>query len=379
MCAGHVFAARALARYSAAHEVWVSDLFYGPYGYSTVRFLAPKGGGRRWTGMENLPFAGMARRPVVVALGPGAATDLAAFARAYPHARFTALVATGDDRSPIAYAVFVPWGDVKGAHGAAVVGRGRAARFITTLQVPSYGRYRLAWEAPVAASAAIRVDRRPAGPGTPLRLAAGLHRVEVRPGSHGRLVWARPGGRWSPVPPSRLFDPRRVPVRGLLGRYRGTRAVAQPLDDARVDPQISFDELAGPAAWPLVVDWSGSLYAPVSGRYLFETDQVGSARLALDGRAVSVSQQPDQPAWGSARLVRGWHDLRLRHRARNGLLTIRLKWSPPGLPFTVVPSAFLRPPGAAGPPALSPPITLADGALVPPDRLRRTSDLTRAP
>jgi 4-amino-4-deoxy-L-arabinose transferase-like glycosyltransferase len=374
MLAGNAFAGRVLARYSASRDVWLSDLFYGPYGYSTVAFLAPKGGGLRWTGMERFPLIGP--RPAIVALDPGAATDLAAFALAYPRARFSALVPTGRDREPLAYAVFVPSADLRAAHGLAAVGHGRSRALVTTLKLDAGGRYRFAWNTG-GRRTSVRVDGHRTSAGSALFLAAGLHRVEVSPPSRGRLVWARAGRPWSTVPPARLFDPQRVPVRGLLGRYRIGAGFAGPVARSRIDRDIAFDDIVDRVPEPHTVEWVGDVYAPVTGRYSFAVAAVGWARLLLDGRTVVVAH--DLSGENSIRLGRGWHDLHLRYLARNGLVTIRLLWAPPGPSPTTVPSAFLRPPGTAGAPAFLPGIGLADGSRVPPGRLAVTSDLTRAP
>lgn len=375
MYAGHVFAGRALDRYAPSREVWVADLFYGPYAYSTLAYLAPRDRGRRWSGMERFPFTGESRRDVVLALDPGAATDLAAFVRAYPHARFRALVPAGPDREPLAYALFVPKRDLRASHGAALVPERGGLHLVTSLKVQGYGRYRLTWQTHRGKSAAVHVDGRRAGPQKPLWLAAGLHRVVV-PATSGHLVWARSGLRPSPVPLALLFDPRRVPVRGLLGVYRTETGFAPPAK--RVDPEITFDDRLDYVDSIHTVEWRGRVYAPEPGRYLFETLQAGAVRLDLDGKTVFATGVPI-PAGGWIHLGAGWHDLRLRYRASTGLVTIRLMWAPPGLPATVIPSAFLRPPGAAGPPSALPPMSAADGTRVPPARLDRTSDLTRAP
>jgi 4-amino-4-deoxy-L-arabinose transferase-like glycosyltransferase len=376
MYAGHVFAGRALERYAATREVWVSDLFYGPYGYSTIAYLAPHGRGRRWTGMERFPFTGGSGRDVVLALDPGAATDLATFAHAYPHARFRALVSTGSDREPVAYTVFVPQRDLRASHEVALVGGRGRNRLVTSLELPRYGRYRLTWQARRGPAPAVYVDGRRAGPQKALPLAAGLHRVVVAPASSGHLTWARPGHPPSPVPTELLFDPRRVPVRGLLGVYRTALGFSPPAE--RVDRDITFDDRVDYLDLPHTVEWRGRVFAPVSGRYRFETLEAGAARLDLDGKRVFATR-PSQPGGAWIHLHSGWHDIRLRYAASTGLVTIRLMWAPPGLPVTVIPSAFLSPPGAAGPPSASPTISAADGTRLPPGRLERTSDLTRAP
>jgi hypothetical protein len=377
MYAGHVFAGRAVERYAATREVWVSDLFYGPYGYSTIAYLAPHRGGRRWIGMEQFPFTGESRRDVVLALDPGAATDLAAFERAYPHARFRALVPTGADREPLAYAVFVPLRDLRASHGVALVrDRGRD-RLVTSLKVPRYGRYRLMWQGRRGATPAVYVDARRARTQRALPLAAGLHRVVVAPASSGHLAWARPGLPPSRVPRELLFDPRRVAVRGLFGVYRTALGFSPPA--TRVDRDIAFDDRLDNVDLPHTVEWRGRLFAPVSGRYRFETLQVGADRLDLDRKMVFATRTPTQPAGGWVHLRAGWHDVRLRYRASSGLVTISLMWAPPGSPVSVIPSAFLSPPGAAGPPSTAPTTSDADGSRLPTGRLERTSDLTRAP
>jgi hypothetical protein len=374
MLAGNAFAGRVLARYSASRDVRLSDLYYGPYQDSTIAFLAPKDGGRRWTGMEQFPPAGP--RPAVLALDPGAATDLGAFARAYPRARFRALVSTGSDREPIAYAVFVPSADLRAAHGLAAVEHGRSRALVTTVKLFTGGRYRFAWITGRRRTS-VRVDGHLTGTRSALALAGGLHRIEMSPPSRGRLVWARGDGPWSTVPAARLFNPRRVPVRGLLGRYRIGVGYAGPVARSRVDRDIAFDDIVDRVPQPHTVEWIGEVYAPVTGSYFFAVPAVGWARLLLNGRTVVVAH--DLSGEGAIRLARGWHDLRLRYLARNGAVTIRLVWAPPGLTQTVVPSAFLRPPGSGGPPAFLPDLDLADGSRVPPGRLTVTSDLTRAP
>jgi hypothetical protein len=326
--------------------------------------------------MEQFPFTGR-RHDVVLALDPGAATDLATFARAYPHARFRALVPNGSDREPVAYAVLVPQRDLRGSHGMTLVGGRGGSRLVTSLKVPKYGRYRLTWHAHRGPTPAVYVDGRRAGPQRPLLLGAGLHRVVVAPASSGHLAWARPGVPQSLVPPELLFDPRRVAVRGLLGVYWTGLGFSPPAK--RVDRTVAFDDRLDYLDLPHTVVWRGRVFAPVSGRYLFETAQVGAVVLKLDGKTVLAAHPTTGPAGGWIRLSVGWHDVRLRYRASTGLVTIRLMWAPPGLPVTVIPSAFLSPPGAPGPPWTPPTLSAADGSRLPAGRLERTSDLTRAP
>jgi 4-amino-4-deoxy-L-arabinose transferase-like glycosyltransferase len=368
MGAAQEAAGRAIARYSRTHDAWVAPVYADS---PVLSFLAPGLPERSWPGALALPLEGDRERGALILLPPEAEPDVALAASMYPGAVIAALRAPGSD-VPLSYAIAVPPAQIRAVRGAVALGSsgrrvvlahfgvdeqvdrlGERASVVSTLKVPISDSYRFTW--PRHGWHAVLVDGNAVERGRALQLAAGLHRLEadVAPRDRvgrSRLRWTSGGGPYSPIPPSLLFDPRRIGPHGLVGSYRIGETFAGPPDRLIIDPEIALQFHAPPVGPPFTVEWNGEFYAPKAGRYAFGTEQIDTATLAIDGRAVLANRMPNKLVETSVSLRRGWHDVTLRYRARTGHFHVYLFWTPPGASREIVPTEFLRPHGTGGPP-----------------------------
>lgn len=378
--------ARSLARYGRTHRVWVASVLFNT---PVMRFLAPGVPTSSWPGERALPLDSEEGRGALVILPASSVLDVAAVARMYPHAVIAAL-RPPHGGEPLSYTIEVPPADLRAIRGVVGVGSsgrnvqqkgfdlderldrlGPSASLVSTLEVPTSGTYRFRW--PGSGWRQVRIDSVGVGRGQDLQLGAGLHRLEAQLAPHERegrssLLWTAAGRKYGPIPPSLLFDPRRVRPRGLVGAYREGRTFAGPADQLLIDPQIAMEFHVPPVGPPFTVAWTGELYAPSAGRYTFGTEQIDTSRLAVDGRTVVDNHAKSALEEGSIRLGRGWHDLRLLYRGVTGYFHVYLYWTTPGGKQEIVPAEYLRPQGADGWPY--PSVPRAPGAEAGSDGLQ---------
>jgi streptogramin lyase len=97
-----------------------------------------------------------------------------------------------------------------------------------------------------------------------------------------------------------------------------------------------------PAGGGFAAEWSGTLYAPEYGSYVFTLRAPAAAYLEIDGNVVVTLENGGQQI-APLLLAQGNHRLRLR--ALGGMGEVGLLWQQPGYQTEVVPSwAFYRPP-----------------------------------
>jgi len=110
-------------------------------------------------------------------------------------------------------------------------------------------------------------------------------------------------------------------AQGLRGSYyRGQETRAEP-DLERIDARISFDwqEESPPVAFPFVVEWRGTVFAPYAGTYSFQIDGSGGAQILVDGQSLGQGQ--------SVELFKGWHKLDVLQVAVDEASHIDLLWT----------------------------------------------------
>lgn len=130
---------------------------------------------------------------------------------------------------------------------------------------------------------------------------------------------------------------------GLTGLYRqGSDFNGAPVFERR-DPVISFDFGRTPLPYPYTVEWSGEIFAPVTGAYSFALRQYGRSELSIDGLPVLVGTGRGVLSSTSLELTGGWHSIGLRFTPLEGGHQIFLYWTTPGGKQVIVPSANLRP------------------------------------
>ena len=370
-------AAARLLRDHPRGELWISDFFVGD---PTLRFLAPRAQPLTWE-PETLPFENSGRDGTIIVLDPDHWEDMGEVKRFYPRTRFE--VFRTPSGLPLLYAALIPRRDIANTHGALVesgsttsiqrtglstTGTARAPEHLAaTVELVTYGRYRLAWSGHGSVRPKIVLDGSQVAAMKPLTLAAGLHSVAVDIAAHsaaGDLELALSGNPLRALPPAEVFNPLKVWPRGVVGDYRGQDG--QRL--MRIDPVLGIFFHVLPVPPPFTVVWRGDLYAPRTGRYLLGTKQVATARLAVDGRWITNNLQHFVLQMKPVRLVVGWHPVEMKYAAVGGFFSAFLYWKPPHRETSVVPSAFLRPPGTTGFPATArPTLAAAAGELQPGD------------
>lgn len=135
---------------------------------------------------------------------------------------------------------------------------------------------------------------------------------------------------------------------GLLGRYYTNVNWEGEPADVRTDPSISFDWSQNvPYPGPFSADWTGNILITDSGDYVFAIFVDDGALLEIDDRlVVDATKGPVlQRQAGTINLTPGVHKIHVRYF--NTVLggSVRLFWTPPGLPEQIVPTNALRPPG----------------------------------
>ncbi len=185
-----------------------------------------------------------------------------------------------------------------------------------------------------------------------LRLARGMHEVEatVRVAARGlrtTLGWRGEDGTVVPLRTADVLAPG-ASGGGLLGAYHSGADLAGAPVFTRVDPQVAFYFHLLPVPRPFSIRWSGSVYAPATGRYAFGTASVDASSVLVDGRVVLSNPQPSTYLENGVDLDAGWHDLEVRYRAVSDYSQVVLQWLPPDGERARVPAALLRPTGPTG-------------------------------
>lgn len=148
---------------------------------------------------------------------------------------------------------------------------------------------------------------------------------------------------------------------GLLGTYY-ERVDLSGRAVHRLDETVNFDwEMGEPIAGVqkdyFSARWAGQLEAPVSGKFTFHLDADDGARLWLADRLVCDAWRvaDSTEISGNIELVAGQrYDLRLEYYDNLGPARLRLSWTGPGIPKSVVPrnqlhAAIGTKPGEAAP------------------------------
>ncbi len=175
-----------------------------------------------------------------------------------------------------------------------------------------------------------------------------------------------PGGRWEEHrdPFGRLLfstctvsAAQMAGVRGLIGRYYPNDRWEEPAAFERQDKVLAFDWRTGPPLPPpFSVEWTGSLFAPRYGRYVFELEAAQEGTLIIDDRTVIDNttgarqfngQGPgtlEEPGpLGECLLAGGFHALTVTYKytVQDGGGRIRLLWSGANRDKEVIPSQAL--------------------------------------
>jgi streptogramin lyase len=207
-------------------------------------------------------------------------------------------------------------------------------------------------------------------------LADGPHRLRLV-AKHGEgpvaLRWIPPPENENPflrIPPDVpvLSEPQRIPAEaliadtgaavGLLARMAplSAESAGTPLLDAAASalegaaayevimPRIDANFHIAPVPPPVAVEWSGTLLAPVDGRYLLAMTATDQARVEVDGAVLLETAAAGLTAEAPINLTAGLHELRVLFGSRGPHVRARFEWVPPGGVRSPVPSLLLHPP-----------------------------------
>ena len=149
---------------------------------------------------------------------------------------------------------------------------------------------------------------------------------------------------------------------GLLGTYY-ERVDLSGRAVHRLDESVNFDwELGEPIAGVqkdyFSARWAGSLEAPVTGKFTFHLDADDGARLWLADKLVCDAWRvaDGTEISGDIELKQGErYDLRLEYYDNLGPAHVRLSWTGPGIPKSIVPRSQLHA-AIGGKPAETPPV-----------------------
>jgi 4-amino-4-deoxy-L-arabinose transferase-like glycosyltransferase len=175
--------------------------------------------------------------------------------------------------------------------------------------------------------------------------AVGNHFVVVRV-AHNRalhssmLLW-----QWRGTGGAQFFTSPLM-AHGLVASYYTNANWRGPAAFARVEPMLSYfyQYLEGIGA-PWSARWTGQIYIPTTGRYVFNLQSIDDSSVTIDGNPIVRSGHfVTQSA--SAALTQGWHSFGARLQAVTGGFRVYLSWIPPGSTGTLpvpVPTADFRP------------------------------------
>lgn len=222
-----------------------------------------------------------------------------------------------------------------------------------SLQVPAYGAYRLAVEAPGEiemwldqSPLPLALNNKSLSPA--LSLPEGVHALRLichveRPGAV-RLLWQLPQAtEWTPVPDTALYhDP--FTGHGLVGRFYANDSWDGSPAFSRIDPMIAYYFHHVPLPRPYTVEWRGRLEIPSDGRWTLGTEGLSATWLYLDGQEIVTNTQINRYEQVELGLSAGWYDITLRFLDAAAHSHIYLYWQPPGEMRALIPTQYLYPP-----------------------------------
>lgn len=169
-----------------------------------------------------------------------------------------------------------------------------------------------------------------------------LDGIKTRVGNDVTVNYAAGLESGSPVPAS-MLTPASGAGSGLRGEYYANRNLAGQPAVARVDPALQFNwrydaPAPGVPRTEFSVRWTGTLIAPVSGRYTLALSGDDGYRLFLDGKQVidhwfegGISTQAVEVNFEAG----SRHHLRIEYFQAAGDAVLRFNWVLPGAPSFV--------------------------------------------
>lgn len=365
-------------RLARDYDLVVSTAFYGT---PTVQFLAPETVKKalNWSGSDPLDFSTARDRGIAILVEPRLSPAYNQLRRLFPDATFrkfvppmggtelvlealispqnaraaqgllAAIYPGGDFSSPPAKQVEVSSASVDWTTQPPVSGP-FGAELRGALNVTRDGPYTFAVRG--LAAPELFIDEFPVGT-APVALARGLHALRLRATSAGSkfdLLWQPAGGALALVPSSTLFKPPAA-ASGLLARYyRNAEWRGDPVF-AQVEPEINFAYHILPLPRPYSIEWTGQVYAPHDGAYVFTTESRDESFLFVGDRQIIANTADTAPVNATVTLTRGWHPIRMRFADKSSFTQVRLYWTPPGGGHEIIPFRYLSPPMGAYPDA----------------------------
>ncbi len=397
-------AARQTLLYGQNYDVYMSPVWQG---VPQSQYLAPDVQTIAWSGLHALPLSPGKPGGTIIILDLPSVADMTMIARMYPHSHFDIYTAPNNPE-PLVITIKIPDADIRAGRGVKAtlteVGSSKPStskilpdlnydwgsqgarpgvmRFSTTLKAEQYGTYSFALKSASGdTSSDLLIDGYIVKAGQPITLEQGLHSVvatdTVKSASGTtQLLWSPPpGGAQQPVSAFNMFDPTKIEPHGLTGLYRPSPTFDGPVALARIDPVISYYYHNPPLPQPFTADWSGSIYIPEDGDYVFGTEQLNSAQLFVDDKLLVNNSAMNSLQEGRVTLTTGFHALHVQYLNAGAGSHMYLYWTPPAHGQSIIPSIFLWPKmgmsvaGAASKPESGdwPTLADADGKQIPPE------------
>lgn len=357
-------------------EVYVPAAFLG--GPTQTLLLGHPIVAKRFDPSHDLPLAATGRRALVFFQGRDSGT-MERIRRSYPDADLEAFGSVRRDGSRgtvVLWMARIPESDIEETHGwittfwkneevqdserivaatwdwrSSDVEPAFLASIEGALRVPESGTYRLRVEGHAPVSLSIDGEEVwDAGVLEQLELAQGMHAISLDfqvdgRADRSRLLWTGPGfPELQPIGVEQMFVPE-AGVGGLLGQYfPGVGCEGEP-ELEQIDSRVAFHYHLPPLKRPFSVKWTGSLFAPSRGTYVFSARAINEVSLAIDGRQVFPVAAQQNARSEPIGLGVGWHALDVCFSTWSNHSQIFLAWQTPGGVSKWIPSEVLRPPG----------------------------------
>ena len=192
------------------------------------------------------------------------------------------------------------------------------------LFIPLYEPYTFTFEE----GTTLEIDGSAVENGEALQFARGNHQVTISP-ADARINWQYSAlTEPEPIPNYFFFHDPVTPNGVLASYYNNGDWQGDPVDE-QIEPHMYVYIHLINMNRPYSVRYTGYLYAPTTGDYLFHLEARDTGTLDIDGRRI-LEAAPEQAGEEIIRLEQGWHPIEVRRQDLTSSTSIYLSWMPPG-------------------------------------------------